>query len=366
MRRRIRRIGEKVVPLTDTYPYGVAFVGRYEPSRTGTRKRIAATSFFVSIPIYGDAYLGEHAYLVTAAHVVEGRETFVRVPLVDGGVRDLDVPDWISHGKHDVAVAPIEITEDMYAPRTAIDQFIDDPHWMADDVMHPLELGDIVYFIGLLGRIPEMVERNVPIVRAGTLGAMWQEQVPVRRSPVDELKYITAHLIDCRSFGGFSGSPCYIQQSRAGIVEGDDGRPGVTTKFATALLGLIGGHFDDWTSTRMRNVVTDDAADDDASDNSFYAVSDDVKAPVSTGVGYVIPAEYIRATLMRQELVDMRDEEEQAIRDEVRAQLEDDAGTMDALDSPAEELEFDRFKDLARKLVNTPKSEIDEKRKDES
>jgi hypothetical protein len=357
MRHRIRRIGEQVMPLTHTYPYGVAFVGRREPSRTGTKERIAGTSFFVSMPVEEpDGFFGEHAYLVTAAHVVDGAaETFVRVGLADGGVRDLDVPEWIPHGQYDVAVAPIEIADDMYAPRTSLDQFIDDPHWIAHDVMEPLQLGDIVYFIGLLGKIPEMVKRNVPIVRAGTLGALWQEGLPVRRSPVEPVKHITAHLIDCRSFGGFSGSPCYIQQSRAGFVERPDGASGVTTKFATGLLGLIGGHFDDWTNTRAKSSPAIAEARDDANDDAVYGISDDVRARVSTGVGYVIPAEFIRATLMRPELIAMRDEEEAAMRAELREQFADDAATMDSVDSPSDDSEFDRFENLTRKLVNTPK-----------
>jgi hypothetical protein len=139
-----------------------------------------------------------------------------------------------------------------------------------------------------------MTERNIPVVRAGVLAQLWQTDLPVKRSPVDATRYITAHLIDCRSFGGFSGAPCYLQKSRAAVVDS-----GITTEY---------GHFDDWTSAQERTLMTDEEADPDAG----YSISDNIRAPVSTGVAYVIPVEFIRQTLMRSELVDKRRADEEA------------------------------------------------------
>ena len=121
---------------------------------------------------------------------------------------------------------------------------------------------------------------------------------PQRSGParVDETRYITAHLIDCRSFGGFSGSPCYLQKERVRVGSDETaGSVGVYNEYRTLLFGLIGGHFDDWAGTQQRREGDDE-----------YAISDDIRAPVGTGVGYVIPAEYIRETLMRDELEEMR------------------------------------------------------------
>lgn len=351
-RRRIRRAGETAVPLPQDYAQGVFFVGRRGFGKEGAA-RIDGTSFLVTI-------VGErlwHPYVVTAGHVVEGaEESFIRIPTLGGPV-DVTVPDWISHGVHDVAVAPIDMPHDTTAVATGLDQFIDTDSEEIAAEWRELELGDIVYFIGLLGKIPEMVARNIPIVRAGTLGALWQEKVPVRRSPAEASRLITAHLIDCRSFGGFSGSPCYIQKSRAAVVTRDDGRPGITTRYWTLLLGLIGGHFDDWAKTRSRESIGADP------DDHEYAISDDIMAPVGTGVGYVIPAEFIRETLMREELVAMRADDEKAAERIERRALDEDAATMDSL---AGDSEFDRFQKLTERLVNTPKSQIDEKDKGES
>lgn len=347
LKRRIRRIGESM-PLPESYPKGVFFIGRRSVDGT---ERIAGTGFLVTMqsPILW------HSYVVTAGHVVEGADsTFVRIRTAGDGTRDIPVPDWVPHGKHDIAVAPILLPEDHDVASTGLDQFIDEPGMFGNYFWGDIELGDVIYFIGLLGKVPEMVKRNVPIVRAGVLGAMWQEQVPIKRTPVDETRFITAHLIDCRSFGGFSGSPCYLQKSRPVYAKGDT--PGITQEYRTALLGLIGGHFDDWAKARTRQSIGADP------DSHEYGISDDVLAPVSTGVGYVIPAEFIRETLMREELVEMRDKDEKEAQRLIRKLEDENAATPDSIE---DESELERFEDLTRRLVNTPKPKA-EKQKDGS
>lgn len=348
-RRRIRYIGERAVPLTEDFPRTVLFVGRERVDDAGRLvNRVEGTGFLVAVPsahLPGTSYL----HVVTAAHVVDGdAESFVRVPKGDGTV-DLRVAEWIPHPRQqDVAVALITLPSSHRCSWTYLSSFIDDDHWRsADDYFgrpFDLELGDTVYFIGLLGKIDAMTYGNIPMVRAGTLGRLWQERLPVQRTPVDAVKYITAHLIDCRSFAGFSGAPCYVQQEQAGTKVAPNGNLDVVTYERTAFLGLIGGHFDDWHK----------AMDVRAEGN----ISDDIKAPVSTGVGYVIPAEFIREALMRDDLVEARRES-----DEAAAATREDAATMDStMSTPSE---FERFERLARGLVNVPKNEADDQRKEE-
>ena len=161
-----------------------------------------------------DSLVMSHPYVVTAAHVVEGSNpTFVQIPDMDGYINMEDVPEWVVHGKHDVAVAPIDIDSTDDVVFTGLSQFVDEPDALGGQ-WGPIELGDPVYFLGLLGKIEAMTGANIPIVRTGFLGALWQEGVPVKRTPYDEVKLITAHLIDCRSFASFSGSPCYLQKER--------------------------------------------------------------------------------------------------------------------------------------------------------
>lgn len=333
------------MPLPQNYTKGVLFVGR---KPVGGEKKITATGFLVVV----ETPRMEHVYVVTAGHTVEGSDTtFVRIRMADGTFRDEPVPEWIPNGKHDIAVAPIDLPDGCDVIASPLDHFIDAPD--ALDGYGEIELGDALYFIGLLGKVKAMTERNVPLVRAGFLGALWQEEVPVRR-PGERVKLITAHLIDCRSFSGFSGSPCYLQKSRARVGQMPNGQPSVYTEYRTLLFGVIAGHFDDWVKTRSRDVSPEGEAEDEMSEDAYF-VNDEIKAPVSTGVGYVIPAEFIRQTLMKEELEESRVAKELHAEAEAVREDEENAATPDSIDPDAGE--FGRFEELTRRLVNTPKPE---------
>jgi hypothetical protein len=51
------------------------------------------------------------------------------------------------------------------------------------------------------------------MARSGTLGAVYEEGI----EHPDNYEY-TCHLGDCRSYGGFSGSPCFIEISMPGLT----------------------------------------------------------------------------------------------------------------------------------------------------
>jgi len=51
-----------------------------------------------------------------------------------------------------------------------------------------------------------MGKSMIPMVRAGTIGTLWQEGLPLPKNQT-----VTGHLIDVRSLGGFSGAPCFAQ-----------------------------------------------------------------------------------------------------------------------------------------------------------
>jgi hypothetical protein len=326
-------LGEPFLPLKDSYPYGITFIGRYlTPTIT---EPVEGTGFLVAMEGVNE----NHVYVVTAKHVVEDiPRTFVRLNMFpQGATRDVPVERWYPHPTFDVAVAPIDLPDGSNMAATGIDEFVDDPSLAEDGWFQrgvKLELGEVVYFIGLFKGIAAMSEGNVPMVRSGTLGRLWQEDCPVRiedaRSPDGyRVEYITAHLIDCRSYSGFSGSPCYIQQSRAGVSDG-----GVTTKYRTLLLGLIAGHYDEdapaWHATGKSDL--------------FFETN--------TGIGYVIPAEFIRDALLDKDLVKMRKK-----RDEKKPP---ERGAKQDRAQSVEESEFERFTNATKFLVNTPKPKKDD------
>ncbi len=119
------------------------------------------------------------------------------------------------------------------------------------------------------------------MTRTGTIGALHQDEIPVKQGDGTVVK-VHGHLIDCRSFGGFSGSPCFVRFLR-GILTTP--RLGLKTpKDSTLLLGLVSGHFD-----LAASVALPDPADE-------------IRVPVAAGIAVVLPSETILELLESDEL----------------------------------------------------------------
>ena len=251
----------------------------------------------------------QFSYVVTAAHCVRSEtDTWVRVQRKGGEeVEDLAVQRWIFHPSEDIAVTPAPLDAGAYR-WVAMNSDRFDPRRKASSVL----LGMPVYFIGLLPTVPEMGRANIPMVRSGTLGALYQSGVPLRIGP-GTTYHVTAHLVDCRSYKGFSGSPCFVQGDTLFWLPGireerwahEDVGPGEAESWldpfslpgmqqieyaqqgTTALLGLR----EHWlqANTRLLGVMT--AHFPEPADPMSHA-----------GVGVVTPAEHIWEVLMTDEL----------------------------------------------------------------
>lgn len=252
--------------LGESFVKTVVFVGTGAPER-----RLLGTGFIAAVPAGDTEADGDHPFVVTASHVVRSSTaTFVTVRSHGGEIVDLTPRNWVFHPKEDVAVANIDVDPAQY-------DIVAVPEKMfVDKSEHKPVLGEDLYFVGLLGQIETMGQANTPMVRTGTLGALYQQDVPMIEPPNTQ-RALQGHLIDCRSFGGFSGSPCFMHLMRS---------TGETKNFGlrypetySVLLGMVGGHFDHRTS-----VLLPDA-------------SGKLSIPTSAGVGVVYPAEIIRETL---------------------------------------------------------------------
>ena len=189
-------------------------------------------------------------YAVTAGHVVSRPITYYLQVNTASGVRDVPISDWVRHPVQDVAVAKAFIDADWRYALVNTGMFANDA------VLPSPHLGDRVYFMGLLSFLKESRDEITPMVRSGTIGRLNQKEVPVKW--VSTHARITAHLIDCRSYGGFSGAPCFIQASvtkyRDLSKEIPGGMKGNVVFEKTLLLGMVSGHFDQ----RERADVTGD------------------------------------------------------------------------------------------------------------
>lgn len=273
------------MPLPDAYTWSVVFLTAPRRLEDGTwRDTPVGTGFIVTVPSAIPQTL--HPYVVTAKHIVNNQEKVsVRMRMKAGGLVDVPVPDWICHQDADVAIArlalPVPAAELHLAPLKE-SQFVDVG---GGDGFEP-HLGDNVYFIGLLALIPAMADSNIPMVRSGTLGAKYQKDVPVMLPDRTRI-FMKAHLIDCRAYRGFSGSPCFIQF----FLEDDQGW---STVRRTLLLGLVSAHFDMSDSAPLEGDLV-------------IGRRRSVAVPIHSGVGVVVPVEYIRDLLYDEVLVTERD-----------------------------------------------------------
>lgn len=320
-RGRVRFLGEAQMPLDDTFPGAVAFVvADLRDEETGViSRRPIGTGFVVSMISEALPEIGWY-YFVTAAHVVRNEaETWVRLTRKDGGTADHPVAEWFIHPTEDVAVTPFvppgDVTHKNVQRKTHFNHEAL-PKWPE---IEP-NLGDRVYFIGLLAGIAAMENANVPMVRSGTLGRKWQSGIPVEYEGITTP--VTGHLIDCRSYGGFSGSPCFIQHEffRGGNYW-----------IVTSLLGMIVAHFDLYRGAK----VTGD----------FIG---EVRTPINSGVGVVLPVQVISEALDMEELVELRKiSEERAKEKREETQM---AATPDAA-PPGEPLTQAEFADALQRVT---------------
>ena len=243
---------------------------------------LRGTGFAVGVPTVDPNQVWP--YVVTAAHVVRPcRTTFIRMTQTGGSTVDLEIPKsrWVFHPREDVAVAPFEADPDeVRLSVVATPDFVG-----STKTQFAVAPGDEVLFAGLLGLVPSMGARNIPMVRSGAVGALHQDGIPMRLQD-DTLVSVHGHLIDCRSFGGFSGSPCFVRfTSGINITP----RLGLKTPInSTLLLGLVGGHFDLHASVTLPEQ------------------EDGIDVPVAAGIAVVLPSETIMEVLQDEDLLSDR------------------------------------------------------------
>jgi hypothetical protein len=281
-------------------------------------------------------YLDEQAelssYVVSNLHVVGSGCTTVRINTKDGGVEPLEIPrkDWADHPDgDDVSVAPIYLEE---PSEWAVEPLSWENFCPTPERLEELNagLGDEVLMLGRFsghsGR-----QQNQPLARFGNLAMMDEEKIRDGRGML-----VDAYLVEMRSLPGFSGSPVFLcigGGSYRGL--GPDNRPRMMP-FNTETIGLLG------IDTGHKNVVTP------VRDKTGKEVTPARVIQQNSGVAIVAPYYKIKDVLEGDDLVKQREQAgEDALADPERGVSDiapdDDGG------------EFERFEDLTRKLVKTPK-----------
>lgn len=282
-------------------------------------------------------------YVATAHHVIDGMDSaFVRAAKAFGGGELYDprrVEGWVQPTAGlDLAVAPFTglpghnyhaMHYEHLAPTTG-----------------PLSipgptLGSPIYYIGLFAPARRMM------ARLGSVGNLNVEEL-AHGGPYD---YV-AHLVDCRSYGGFSGSPCFLHLSFPVLEEAmlpspyheeitTDARIGALSHLAIPC-GMFTEHYDDT------------GQEDEEPQTGEGAVS-------RYGVGVMVRGQEIKEALMSEKLRKQRQEWDEALVAEERGKKKPGpkaAASVRPIKDP--EGGMGRTADLLGDLLRVPKDETRE------
>ena len=174
-------------------------------------------------------------YAVTNSHVIKHGNPVIRFNKREAGrgyetqVLDLSPDRWIHHPEgDDLAICPV----DVFSKRIKF-QFLDvRNHFVMRNEMpfHNLGPGSDVYMVGRL--IYMGIERNLPIVHTGVIAMMPLE-------PLESDGFLQeSFIIECRSIGGFSGSPVFVRCRRDELPDISFPTPGPPSDYRQWLLGV--------------------------------------------------------------------------------------------------------------------------------
>jgi hypothetical protein len=220
----------------------------------------------------------------TAAKKADGK-VYLRYNEGDAGVtfKDTDPSDWYFHptepDKVDVAVLPITGPSEMNVLAFLLTKGeIADKELIAAKQIGP---GDEIFITGLFLYHPG-ADKNLPVIRVGTIAGMPEEPVLSKWSKPHGMD---AYLIEARSIGGLSGSPVFVNIGPTSETNRREGR--------FYILGLVHGHW----NYPVPDADYLDTFEDDASDNEKW---------INAGIAMVVPITKILEVIHQPRLAELR------------------------------------------------------------
>jgi hypothetical protein len=185
----------------------VRVVGDLEINPGQWRRTAIGTAFCVQVPseIHDDRW---YSYVVTAHHVIDAQPTpellfpDSRIPGTLHPPIQTPGPDWIQPIESvDLAVLPFDRRDGTWI------NMLRAGFQLYETLPGDALLAMPFHYVGLLEPL------NRAMARSGTLGAVYQEGI----EHPDGYEY-EAHLGDCRTYAGFSGSPCFVEITFASLT----------------------------------------------------------------------------------------------------------------------------------------------------
>jgi len=281
----------RAVRVSDHVEKTVVFLGRRTP-------------FDQFIP-YGTAFLGGNIMdselfqtIITARHVIDlfgDNDIHIRINKLDGSFHTETTKKqwWYSP----VADADLAICPGRFHPSQFDILHVDLDHIVDSTNISELEigLGEDIFICGMyLSRIGE--SRNLPIVRSGTIAAMPSERIRTSYG------YHHAFLIEARSTGGLSGSPCFFQLPPFRFVNAN--LRTAANRFAQYFMGMVLGH----NKLTFPPEVIPFLPPDERSGEEKKEDEVERSLPLNTGIAIVLPASYILEAVTDGDFVQMRRE----------------------------------------------------------
>jgi hypothetical protein len=286
--------------------------------RINSVRNLLGTGFIIGVPSERFPKL-RWPYVVTANHVVE-RQIEI----------ELEVADPFTHGE---LLPPIPITgwrQPLPEVDLSVAPFPQDqvPRFQGFPFEHFIPAGEVVPLGGQIYYLGVFAPLDVPMGRTGTLGAL---DISIEKPGYSYL----ADLVDCRSYSGFSGSPCFYTKQYAVLDP---------TKTPASIPPLPGG------AIRKVGHVTEVVS----FCGMFTAHYSDEKAAEGIvsryGVGVMLPCDDIREALMTDEAQrERRELDEQQVRSEAAKAAEQPPLENAGARQPSE---WDNFEALTKKLVS--------------
>lgn len=240
----------------------------------GEKYKFYGTGFFVSIKI---SETESRVFVITARHVIDkaamhgANDIYLRLNNTSGKAAFLktDLIKWKPPTDKSVDLMALPC-----APKNCdykcipLNMFVDSEVQREQNV----SLGDEVFVMGMFAnRLGE--SRNLPIARIGNVASFGEEKIRVKT-----FGDMDAHLIECRSIGGISGSPVFLQLGNSRLVNNNFV---VGAGPSIYLLGVIHGHYDSYLSDQ----------DTQVEDSVGKSVG------INTGIAIVTPAEKARGLI---------------------------------------------------------------------
>jgi hypothetical protein len=262
------------------------------------------TAFLVVVPGREPTF-----YAVTAGHITTPsdasgapQQLYLRWPHKAGTPEEFEPIDrdgWELDAESDLAIRRLADAPPVSRSRDSAEGYwpIFSQQLVTDPAVHlgrAIGEGEDVFAVGLFSRHPGQ-EESQPTYRFGKIALMPREPVHIAL-PGSIGMDVEAYLVELHSWGGQSGSPVFITDTRAHIFNELPIESGSTLP---AVIGFVQGHFDiDRLARRTQGA--------EAEAHGYPAEVEElegVRVPINSGMAIVIPAARIAAMLEDPQLV---------------------------------------------------------------